>query len=95
MEVRPFPRFWRRSAGECSASVRARVVRARERQRDRLGSKDVRTNSRHPQMMARDCGLDSAGLRLLAAAVRRLGLTARGYDRVRKVAAPLPILRAP
>ena len=74
-------------AGECSEAVRARVVLARERQRDRLDFKDVRTNSAlTPQMMARYCRLDSDGLRLLAAAVRRLGLTARGYDRVRKVA---------
>ena len=74
-------------AGECSEAVRARVVLARERQRDRSEFKDVRTNSAlTPQMMARYCRLDSDGLRLLAAAVRRLGLTARGYDRVRKVA---------
>jgi magnesium chelatase family protein len=30
--------------------------------------------------------LDAAGTRLLRAAVSHLGLTARGYDRVRKVA---------
>ena len=36
--------------------------------------------------MARHCRLDAGGLRVLAAAVQRLGLTARGYDRVRKVA---------
>jgi magnesium chelatase family protein len=38
-----------------------------------------------PGLMARHCRLDSHGLRLLAAAVERLGLSARGYDRVRKV----------
>jgi magnesium chelatase family protein len=36
--------------------------------------------------MARDCRLDAAGLRLLSGAVERLGLTARGFDRIRKVA---------
>jgi magnesium chelatase family protein len=36
--------------------------------------------------MATHCRLDPSGLRLLSAAVTRLGLTARGYDRVRKVA---------
>jgi magnesium chelatase family protein len=36
--------------------------------------------------MAKYCGLEAAGLRLLSAAVQRLALTARGYDRVRKVA---------
>jgi magnesium chelatase family protein len=37
-------------------------------------------------MMATHCRLESGGLRILAGAVQRLGLTARGYDRVRKVA---------
>jgi magnesium chelatase family protein len=36
--------------------------------------------------MARYCRLDRAGLRILSGAVERLRLTARGYDRVRKVA---------
>jgi magnesium chelatase family protein len=36
--------------------------------------------------MARDCGLDRAGVRLLRTAVTKMGLSARGFDRVRKVA---------
>jgi len=36
--------------------------------------------------MARYCAIDRAGIRLLEAAVRRMTLSARGYDRVRKVA---------
>jgi magnesium chelatase family protein len=36
--------------------------------------------------MAAHCGLDRAGLRVLSAAVTRMGLSARGYDRVKKVA---------
>jgi magnesium chelatase family protein len=36
--------------------------------------------------MARHCGLNRDSLRLLATAVDRLALSARGYDRVRKVA---------
>jgi magnesium chelatase family protein len=35
--------------------------------------------------MARYCATDRAGMRLLEA-VRRMALSARGYDRVRKVA---------
>jgi magnesium chelatase family protein len=73
--------------GESSEAVRTRVVAAREVQRERSAALGVRTNAGlTPQLMARYCRLDSAGLRLLAAAVRQLGLTARGYDRVRKVA---------
>jgi magnesium chelatase family protein len=74
-------------SGEPSASVRARVVEARSRQLRRTGAEGVRTNSGlSAQLMAKHCRLDSRGLRVLAAAVQRLGLTARGYDRVRKVA---------
>ena len=39
-----------------------------------------------PSFMARHCRLDSSGRRILSAAVQRLSLSARGYDRVRKVA---------
>ena len=75
------------ASGECSEAVRARVVAARERQRERSGSLGAPTNSSlTPPLMARYCRLNSPGLRLLANAVKRLGLTARGYDRVRKVA---------
>jgi magnesium chelatase family protein len=74
-------------SGEPSAAVRARVVEARTRQHERTGAQGVRTNAAlTAQMMASHCRLDSSGLRVLAGAVQRLGLSARGYDRVRKVA---------
>jgi magnesium chelatase family protein len=72
------------AAGEPSAAVRARVVAARERQLARAGG---RTNaSLSPALMARHCRLDGAALGLLHAAAARLALSARGYDRLRKVA---------
>jgi magnesium chelatase family protein len=75
------------AAGERSALVRARVVAAREIQRARYSADGVRDNAGLiPALMATHCRLDPSGLRLLSAAVTRLGLTARGYDRVRKVA---------
>jgi len=47
----------------------------------------MRTNAElTSRLMARDCRLDDRGLQLLLAAARRLTLSARGYDRVRKVA---------
>jgi magnesium chelatase family protein len=73
--------------GESSAAVRARVVAARERQRERYAEDALRTNAElTPALMVRHCALDRFGLRLLNAAVKRLALSARGYDRVRKVA---------
>jgi magnesium chelatase family protein len=75
------------AAGESSSLVRARVTAARERQQQRYAAEAVSTNGAlTPGLMARYCRLDRAGLNVLGAAVDRLGLTARGYDRVRKVA---------
>jgi magnesium chelatase family protein len=70
-----------------SAAVRARVFRARARQRERLRGTGVRVNAdmtaRH---LRRLCPVPAEGERLLAAAITRLGLSARGHDRVLKVA---------
>jgi len=75
------------AAGEPSAAVRARVVDARARQQIRYGGTGVRANaSLSPALLARHCRLDHTGLRLLRAAVEKLALSARGYDRIRKVA---------
>ncbi len=73
--------------GEPSAPIRERVVSARSRQHVRYTGHGVRTNAEiGSSLMDHHCRLDRAGLRLLNAAVSRLALTARGYDRVRKVA---------
>jgi magnesium chelatase family protein len=75
------------AGGESSADVRARVVAARERQRARYESDGAHTNAElTPSLMAQYCRLDPAGIRMLSTAVRHLALSARGYDRVRKVA---------
>jgi magnesium chelatase family protein len=75
------------SSGESSAAVRARVVPVRELQCARYAKDGIRTNAQlTPGLLARYCRLDSGGLRLLSVAVRKLSLSARGYDRVRKVA---------
>jgi magnesium chelatase family protein len=75
------------STGEPSAVVRARVVAARTRQHDRYQTSRIRTNAElTPSLLARHCALDRAGTRLIQASVARLGLSARGYDRVRAVA---------
>jgi magnesium chelatase family protein len=75
------------AAGESSVEVRARVVPARERQRARYDDVGIRTNAElTPRLLASHCRLDRDGVRLLGGAVRRMTLSARGYDRVRKVA---------
>jgi magnesium chelatase family protein len=75
------------SAGEHSTSVRDRVQAARERQRFRFGNAGPACNARMARAeLERHAALSRAPMRLLVEACRRLGLTARGYDRVRRVA---------
>jgi magnesium chelatase family protein len=72
---------------ESSLCVRARVVAARGRQSERYAGDGIRTNAAlTAPLMARYCALDPAGARVLDTAIRRLSLSARAYDRVRKVA---------
>ena len=73
--------------GESSAVVRVRVVAARARQAERYAAHGITTNAQlTPALMASYCGTDRAALRVLQAAMRTIALSARGYDRVRKVA---------
>ncbi|PWT85290.1 MAG: hypothetical protein C5B57_03235 [Blastocatellia bacterium] len=75
------------TSGESSASVRARVIAARERQRERYRQDGIRTNAEMtPPLMVRHASLDRPAVRLLDVAVAKIALSARGYDRVRKVA---------
>jgi magnesium chelatase family protein len=74
-------------AGEGSDAVRQRVAAARQRQRERYAGDDIRTNAELTEaLVSRFCQLDPTATRLLMLSARRLGLSARGYDRVRKVA---------
>ena len=73
--------------GESSASVRERVIAARHAQHERYGDAALRTNSAlRGSRVAKYCRTDSKGRQLLRRAVEQLGLSARGYDRVLKVA---------
>ena len=74
------------SAAESSAAIRTRVAAARERQRVRLGER-IRLNARIPgRDVRRLCRIDARGRRLLEAASERLGLSARAYTRILRVA---------
>ncbi|HEX7119315.1 MAG TPA: YifB family Mg chelatase-like AAA ATPase [Longimicrobiales bacterium] len=77
-----------RRAGEPSARIRARVVAARERQLARFrGRSGVFANAHMgPREVRRFCRVDEAGEALLRAAMSRLGLSARAYHRVLKLA---------
>jgi magnesium chelatase family protein len=73
--------------GESSSAVRERVVAARARQALRFSDGAVRVNAGLSGCALRQhCGLEKDGARLLETAIRRIALSARGYDRVLKVA---------
>jgi magnesium chelatase family protein len=76
-----------RSRGESSSAIRERVNRARDLQLARFRGTAFYCNA---QMGARElqawCEVESEGERLLELAVNRLGLSARAYTRILKVA---------
>jgi magnesium chelatase family protein len=73
--------------GEPSAVVRTRVEAARRRQSERLAGSGARVNARMSgRQVRRFCVPPPEAARLLQLAVSRLGLSARGHDRVLKVA---------
>ncbi len=71
------------SGGEPSEGIRARVVAARERQMVRDGQLNARLHGR--RLRART-ELDGPARRMFDAALAKLALTARGHDRVLRVA---------
>ncbi|HCX34057.1 MAG TPA: ATP-dependent protease [Rhodocyclaceae bacterium] len=73
----------RRAPAEGSAAVRARVEAARERQIARQGHPNFALG---PAEVEAFCAPDAAGAALLRQALVRLGLSARGYHRVLRLA---------
>ena len=75
-----------KESGEDSAHILQRVNAARQRQLDRFAGElfcNAQMSTRH---IRRHCALDDAGQALLEKAMARLGLSARAYDRILKVA---------
>lgn len=76
-----------RLENEDSKTMRERVVRAREIQNVRYRGEGIHTNSElSAAQIQRYCRMDSDGEKLLEQAFSYLKLTARGYNRVLKVA---------
>lgn len=73
--------------GESSEVIRSRVSKAREVQVSRFKGKNIYFNS---QMASRHikkyCGVDQDSQRLLEQAIDKLGLSARAYNRILKIA---------
>ncbi|NLW50190.1 MAG: YifB family Mg chelatase-like AAA ATPase [Candidatus Brocadiaceae bacterium] len=81
--------------GEPSAAVRARVVAARRIQIERFAGDGVYANAQMPRRQVRaHCALDDDGRLLLRQAMETLGLSARAYDKILKVARTIADLEA-
>lgn len=76
---------------ESSAEVSTRVIACRQRQLDRAGKPNAALKGKE---IERDCAPDAAARQLLDAAMSRLGLSARAYHRVLKVARTIADLGA-
>lgn len=85
-----------RRPGEGSEAIRERVARAREIQRERLAGRIGCFANAHmrPRDIRELCRLGSGADALLRSAITRLGLSARAYHRVLKIARTLADLEA-
>lgn len=75
------------ASGESSATIRERVNRARAIQNERYKGTGVTCNARlTPALLKKHCVLSDAAAKLLQASFDSLGMSARAYDRILKVA---------
>ncbi|MCS7032061.1 MAG: YifB family Mg chelatase-like AAA ATPase [Gloeomargarita sp. SKYG116] len=81
--------------GEDSATVRARVQKARQLAQERFGERSsIQCNAQmQPMHIRRWCQLSAENQTRLEAVIRRLGLSARGMDRLLKVARTIADLK--
>ena len=90
VEVTPvsFDQMAETRRSETSGSIQERVERARQVQAERFKEfPDIHSNAMMPSQMVKDvCQINPAGRTLLKTAMERLGLSARAYDRILKVA---------
>ena len=84
----PFDQMTPSKKSESSTAIRDRVISARNRQKLRFESHPaIHNNAMMPAQMVKNiCSINAAGKILLKTAMDRLGLSARAYDRILKVA---------
>ncbi|MYE90740.1 YifB family Mg chelatase-like AAA ATPase [Candidatus Poribacteria bacterium] len=82
-------------SGEPSASIRERVQRARHIQQERFTQAQIYCNANMESRHLREfCKVEDAAQELLRVAITQLGLSARAYDRILKVARTIADLGA-
>lgn len=90
IEVQPVPyeKLSDKREGETSEEIRKRVVNARKLQEKRYADyKGIHSNAQlTPKLTKKYCKIDEAGEMLMKNAMEKLGLSARSYNRIFKVA---------
>lgn len=82
-----FEELSHRKPAEPSSEIKKRVDAARRRQSARFSGSGTQCNAlMSPSQLRACCALDEAGTKLMKAAFQTMGMTARSYDRVLKVA---------
>ena len=82
----PFEDLRSRSEAESSEDIRKRVNAARKIQNARFGMGNMNNGRMGPAQMRRYCALDEESAALMKDAFEMMGLTARSYDRILRVA---------
>ena len=84
----PFDELTRNTPSEGSATIRERVIRARQIQERRFAQEPgIHSNAQMtPRLLQKYAQLDERGKAMLQSAMDRLNLSARAYDRILKVA---------
>jgi len=84
----PFRELAKKALSEKSELIRERVVNARLIQEKRfVENKTIHCNAQmSSKMLQKYCAIDEAGMSLLKTAMEKLGLSARAFDRILKVA---------
>ena len=83
------------TAGDPSSAIRERVARAHRIQLERFSCVPIFSNAQMTsRLIQRFCKLDTEGRSLLERAMDHLGLSARGYARILKIARTIADLQA-
>lgn len=92
----PFRELQDMQPGESSTTIRERVIKARDIQRERFsGEKGVHCNAQMtPKMIAQHARPSQAAMNILQQAMTRFDMSARAYDRILKVARTIADLDA-
>lgn len=88
VESVPFEAISKAPKGESSATIRERVIKARNIQENRfLGIKGIHCNAQMTsKLLQKFAALDDTSMQRLRTAMNKLNLSARAYDRILKVA---------